>query len=203
MTLFDRASAQKPEHHSGPSTAALDAVLTAQLAVAWAGEGGAEPRLGWWRCDMASEYGGEDLFRRLTPRTWAWAALQAALEAARRKDRELRLMSDDADRRISLYHLGFAIDERVSERLADLKRSGAAPLRALPGLADVIREDWNLEAFSRWLATHGGAEYQPTPAGRRLRGDMPEDPASAVRAMLSALQPLGAAYSLPHYRRDA
>ena len=43
-------------------TADIDATLTAQLAVAWAGEGGEETRLGWWRSDMVSEYGGEYLF---------------------------------------------------------------------------------------------------------------------------------------------
>ena len=45
-----------------PSIQEIDLVLTAQLAVAWAGEGGEEPRLAWWRSDLASEYGGEDLF---------------------------------------------------------------------------------------------------------------------------------------------
>ena len=54
----------------------LDQVLAAQLALAWAGEAGEEPRLGWWRSDLTSEFGGEDLFQRLLPRTWRWATLQ-------------------------------------------------------------------------------------------------------------------------------
>ena len=56
----------------------IDMALTSQLVVAWAGESGEDHRLGWWRCDLASEYGGEDLFRLLLPSTLRWAALQGA-----------------------------------------------------------------------------------------------------------------------------
>jgi hypothetical protein len=68
------------------SAATLDMILTAQLAVAWAGEAGDPPRLKWWRTDLASEFGGEDLFKRLLPHTWRWAVLEGAREAARRRD---------------------------------------------------------------------------------------------------------------------
>jgi hypothetical protein len=48
----------------------LDEILTLQLLVAWAGEGLSDPpRLGWWRTMLVDEFGGEDLFKRLTPRT--------------------------------------------------------------------------------------------------------------------------------------
>ncbi len=40
----------------------IDRLLTAQILVAWAGEGGEQKRLVWWRSDMTSEYGGQDLF---------------------------------------------------------------------------------------------------------------------------------------------
>src|SRR5690606_21039027 len=92
----------------------LDRILTAQLAVAWAGEGGEEPRLGWWRCDLCSEFGGEDLFRRLLPHTWHWAVLEGAREAARRHDAALRQQDHDPDRLVSLYSLGFEADERLA-----------------------------------------------------------------------------------------
>jgi hypothetical protein len=59
----------------------LDTVLTAQLIVAWAGEEGEEPRLGWWRSDLVGDYGGKDLFRRLLPATWMWAVVQAVSHA--------------------------------------------------------------------------------------------------------------------------
>ena len=47
----------------------LDFVLTARIAAAWAGELGEEPRLGWWRTDLVSEFGGEDLFPLRRPFT--------------------------------------------------------------------------------------------------------------------------------------
>ena len=62
------------------TTTELDFLLTAQFSVAFAGEGGESPRLGWWRTDLVSEFGGHDLFQRLLPATWAatqasgWAA---------------------------------------------------------------------------------------------------------------------------------
>src|ERR1043165_1873766 len=105
------------------STADLDTVLTAQLIVAWAGEGGEEPRLAWWRSDLVGEYGGKDLFKRLLPATWMWAGTQAAGEVARRTDAEARRKADDYDRVRSLFSLGFEVDEQIEERLQDLKRS--------------------------------------------------------------------------------
>ena len=51
-------------------TSEVDALLSAQIIVAWAGEGhvGDERRLGWWRSDLVSEFGGLDLFQRLLRR---------------------------------------------------------------------------------------------------------------------------------------
>lgn len=115
----------------------LDLLLTSQVAVAWAGEnglGGDERRLGWWRSDLVSEYGGRDLFQRLLPHTWPWAVLQAVREASRRCDQRIRGQDNDPDRIVSLYRLGFEIDERADQRWQDLKRSGKTPLDALPGL---------------------------------------------------------------------
>jgi hypothetical protein len=69
-------------HEASPATqrqplprSEIDRALTAQLAVAWAGERGDPKRLDWWRSDLVSEYGGEDLFMRLLPSTYRWAVL--------------------------------------------------------------------------------------------------------------------------------
>jgi hypothetical protein len=105
----------------------LDDVLTLQLAVAWAGESGEAPRLGWWRTDLVSEFGGEDLFRRLLPHTWRWAVFEAVREAARRVDARSRSRDHDPDGLLSLFHLGFDADEQLEQRLADLKRGSAPP----------------------------------------------------------------------------
>ena len=190
----------RPSNVQAP-TATLDAILTAQLAVAWAGEAGEAPRLKWWRTDLVSEFGGEDLFKRLLPHTWRWAVLEAAREAARRHDADTRAKDADADRLVTLFRLGFELDEHVSERLADLKRSGASPVDALPGLRDVLRETWAKAAFGDWVAGHGEAAVVSAPVGRRLKGDPPASVELLMKKLVAALHPLADAYPMPHYRR--
>ena len=87
------------------STSLFDKILAVQLAVAWAGEKGEDPRLGWWRTDLISEFGGEDLFQRLLPHTWGWDVLQAAREAARRRDAAVRAKVHDPDRILAPFVL--------------------------------------------------------------------------------------------------
>lgn len=185
---------------SPPTAAELDALLTAQIAVAWAGEGGDEPRLGWWRTDLVDEYGGEDLFARLLPHTARWAVLQAVREAARRTDARLRHKASDPDALITLYRLGFTLDERLEERLQDHKRAGKPPEAALPGLGDVLSDTWDPARFKCWLSAKGTADTRTTPSGRLLPSTPPDDLGTLTAALLAALQPLGDAYPLPHYR---
>jgi hypothetical protein len=180
--------------------AVLDAVLTAQLAIAWAGENGTEPRLKWWRTDLVSEFGGEDLLQRLLPHTWRWAVLQGAREAAQRRDSELRAQDANPDRVISLFRLGFAIDEQVEGRLADLKRTGTAPLDALPALRELLASTWSKDAFANWVLGHGDAACVPAPLGRRVTGSPPESIELLMRKLVAALHPLTDAYPLPHFR---
>jgi hypothetical protein len=178
----------------------IDVALTSQLVVAWAGEKGEDGRLGWWRSDLVSEYGGEDLFRRLLPRTWRWAVLQGAREAARRKDAELRNQDHDRDRIVSLFSLGFELDERIEERLQDLKHSGAAPDEALPGLA-VVRDGWHQDQFWDWVIGHGRADAVQSVVGRRLKGSPPAAVDHLVRKLVAGLAPAAETYPLPHFRR--
>ena len=185
------------------SDSELDLILSAQIVVAWAGESGEERRLGWWRTDLISEFGGYDLFKRLLPRTWDWAALQGAREAARRRDAELRARASDPDRIVSLFRLGFAIDERVDERLQEHKRAGKAPNIALPSAGSLISEHWSADAFRRWIAGHGQAEYTAAPIGRLLQGAPPDRLDQQVRGLVAALLPLADSYPLPHFRRPA
>lgn len=189
------------EAPSTTSAATLDAILTAQLAVAWAGEGGEEPRLKWWRTDLASEFGGEDLFKRVLPHTWPWAVLEGAREAARRHDADVRARDADPDRLLTLFRLGFETDERVGERLADLKRSGQSPVDALPGLRDVMGPSWSKSAFADWVAGHGEATVVTAPVGRRLKGEAPESAELLVKKLVAALHPLADAYPMPHARK--
>jgi hypothetical protein len=178
----------------------LDFALTAQFVVAWAGETGEEKRLGWWRSDLVSEFGGEDLFRSLLPATWAWAALQAARETARRKDADMRRQQHDADQVLSLFSFGFEIDERIEERLQDLKRSGEAPESALPGLS-IIKKGWSRPDFEDWVEGHGEADTAAEPIGRRLKGKLPAAFDQQVRRLVAGLAPFADSYPLPHFRR--
>lgn len=185
----------------------LDALLAAQCLVAWAGE---TARLGWWRCDLVSRYGGFDLFSRLTPHTTPWVLLQAARETARRHDAERRAQSGDADTKLTLFHLGFERDEQADERLQHHKRGGKSPTAVLPTLRDFIRlptgEDdsdddlFDREAFERYLRLDT-AKHVIEPVGRRLTGAPPAELPELVRQLLAALVPLSGEYPLPYYRR--
>lgn len=186
----------------------LDALLTAQLLVAWAGE---TARLGWWRSDLVSRYGGFDLFARLTPHTAPWVILQAARETARRHDAERRAQSGDPDTKLTLFHLGFERDEQADERLQHHKRGGKSPTVALPGLGDFIRlpnpdddgdddDTFDRDRFERFLQLDS-AKYVLEPIGRRLPGSPPNELPELVRQFLAGLAPLADQYPLPYFRR--
>ena len=183
------------------SASELDSLLTIQLIIGWAGEGGEVPRLGWWRSNLASEFGGEDLFKRLLPHTWRWAALQGAREAARHRDRELRAQDHDPDRLVTIFSLGFEVDERIEERLQDLKHFSADPATALPGLRSAVATVWDRERFGDWVRGHGETEFVSAPAGRRLKGSPPSSVRPLVEQLVAALWPLVDSYPLPHFRK--
>jgi hypothetical protein len=182
----------------------LDLALTAQIVVAWAGEGGEEPRLGWWQTDLVSEFGGEDLLQRLLPRTWPWAMLQAVREAARRKDEELRAKASDPDQLVTLYRFGFELDEQIEERLQAHKRSGLPPAEALPHLegllGSTLHHPWDRAQFQEWVESHGPVQADAVPTGRQLKGAMPAGLDRRVAQLVAALAPLADRYPLPHFR---
>ena len=183
-------------------TSTLDFILTLQLAVAWAGEADTEPpRLGWWRTGMVDPDGGEDLFRRLAPRTWRWAVLQAVREAARRSDADARARAADPDRLYSLFRFGFKVDEQLAERLAELKRTHDDPQVAFPLLRELMTT-WDRDALTGFLAGLADAPHVATPTGRLIKGAMPV-PEQAAKKLAAALLPLADRYPAPHYLADA
>lgn len=195
------------------SDADRDAILTLQLAVAFAGERAAEPgrapaRLSWWNTDMVDELGGHDLLERMLPLTWRWAALEAAREAARRTETaRFKGSLRSPDSACSLFRLGFEVEEQLAERVLQHKRNGTDPAAALPGLAELLSdhpEDWSTAAFIAWL--EGGdppPAYIEAPAGRELQGPAPSSPRLRARRLTAALLPLPAqAWPCPHYRLD-
>jgi hypothetical protein len=202
MSLFDIEPVATRSERGPIPMSDIDMALTSQLVVAWAGETGEDRRIGWWRSDLISEYGGEDLFRRLLPRTWRWAVLQGAREAARRRDAEFRRRDDDRDRIVSLFSLGFELDERIEERLQDLKHSSRAPHEALPGLA-VLRDGWHRDQFWDWVTGHGRVDTVNSVVGRRLKGSPPVAVDQLVCKLVAGLAPAAETYPLPHFRRAA
>ncbi len=181
---------------------AIDLTLTAQFIVAWAGESGDEdePRMGWWRSDLVSEFGGQDLFERLLPNSWRWAVLQGAREAARRRDEVSRQRDHNPDRLISLFNLGFDLNERIEERLRELKTAHSAPMEALPGLKAFLEDDeWDQDVFVDWVKAHGEVKSERALAGRRLTGTPPEALDQLTKRLVAGLAPLADQYPLPHY----
>lgn len=193
-------------------TSTLDKLLTAQLLVAWAGEAGEDPRLGWWNTDLANPLSAHDTYARMFPRTFLWATLQSVREAARREDARLRDRNHDPDQLVTLFRLGFELDERLDQRLVDLKQSGKSPTEALPGLTELLGPDWLVDeddedgpewdptAFTDWVDGHDTRSTQPALAGRRLTGAAPASPELTVAHLVGALTPLSDSYPLPHYR---
>jgi hypothetical protein len=200
MSMFAVGSAPAENERTPIPMSDVDVALTAQLVVAWAGEDGEERRLGWWRSDLVSEFGGEDLFKRLLPSTWRWAMFQGAREAARRTDMKLRDRLDDPDQVDSLFGLGFELDERIEERFQDLKRSGRTPDEALPGLT-IVSDGWHPSHFWDWVNGHGVADVVTSPVGRRLKGTPPTTLGQQVRKLVAGLAPAAEKYPLPHYRK--
>jgi len=195
------------------STATADHILALQFLVGWAGEGHCEPsRLGWWRTDAVDEMGGGDFFRRLAPRTHAWASLEAARRAAMLADRKARSLMADPDGVRTLFFWGFDLDEQLIERIRDLKMDEKeledggvqrlAPTAALPfpeGLHPGGEFDrQRLEAAFRALSP--GAGFQALSTGRQVKGACPEDPAQAARMLAACLAPLGTEYIPPFFR---
>lgn len=214
MSLFDTQPPAPPASATSRaaaravalSAADLDLVLTAQLAVAWAGERGDEddPRLGWWRTSFASEFGGQAVFAELLPATWRWASLEAAREAARRVDAAARARDHAPDAVISLFHFGAVADELLADRLRTHKTRGGSPLDSLRGLRPVIGDTFDGALFDRarfaaWVDSHPRPATTPSAIGRRL-GAPPATLAERVAALVGALAPLESTYPLPHLR---
>jgi len=194
------AAVARTETSSPLDRSALDEVLTLQLLVAWAGEGLTDPpRLGWWRTMLVEEFGGEDLFKRLMPRTWKWAVLEAARTAARTVDADARSHAADGDQLLSLFHFGFIVDEQLDDRLAELKRSTSEPIEALPKLSATTKP-WSSSAFVEFVASLATPVVAGSSVGRRLKGDPPTDQLSMARMLAAAMSPRSDRYPAPHFK---
>lgn len=182
----------------------LDEILAVQIAVAWAGERGEPQRLAWWNSDLVDRDAGGYLFQKLMPRTGAWAALASVREVARRADGAGRQKLGEPDLVRTLYALGFELDERLDERLRDLKRRNA-PIETLPWPVSLERYALaDLRAAFRHGAT-GAPPFDVVAGGRQLKA-APDAPALAVKhlaAVLFASDPMPSEYPLAFFRAKA
>jgi len=180
----------------------LDHILCLQFTLAWAGETPAEEdddeRLRWWNTDLLHPDAGMELFNQLFPKTAPWAALCSAREAARRTDHKAREGAADAGDFLSLFSLGFAVDEQLDERIAELRRTGRPPNEALPGLFSMTLP-LDRAALTVCLS-RSGARWQLSPNGRRLTGAPPDSLTEAVDHLASAIRTLPSTWMAPHYR---
>ncbi len=184
----------------------IDSLLTAQLIVAWAGEKGTRDestsrRLGWWDTSLVSE-GAEYELKELLPNTWQWASLQTVRHAAKLHDASVRAKDHDPDRLLTLFFLGFEIDEKVDERLIQFKQNSKAVDEVLPDVAFMVTSEWSEDRFMRWVSKFGKESTTSVPAGRRLKGQPPTQIQDILGRLIAGLAPLTDTYPMPHFKQD-
>lgn len=204
--MSDASLASTVKRNDRVSQRDIDSLLSAQLIVAWAGEKGdaedpASQRLGWWQTNLVGE-GAEYEFKDLLPNTWRWGMLQAVRHAAKIHDASVRAKDHDPDRLLTLYSLGFEIDEKVDERLVQFKQNSKAIEEVLPDVASMINAGWSLDRFTTWVAKHGKESTTTVPAGRRLKGQPPEQISTLLGKLIAGLAPLADTYPMPHFKQE-
>ncbi len=195
--------AMEPSTQAQPlSESVLDSILTWQFLVAWSGEGNGElQRLGWWRTDLTDGLGGGDFFQRLLPKTAKWAALEAVRQAAIQHDQKIRQRLSQPDLVNTLFFWGFAVDERLADRLAVHKRSEALPGERLT-LPLPLDEDFVRADFEDVLKAGQSVKYKIVPDGRELQGEMSVAYGLRSHHLAAALLPLVDSYPMPFYRLE-
>ena len=147
--------------------------------------------------------GGGDLVARLAPRTHVWASLELVREAARRVDARARSKHGDPDKLRTLFFLGFETDEKVADRLAELKRQGRAPEEVLP-LPFKLGSTFDKEQVVQVLSKAGKSAFDKVPpAGRQLKGAVPGSADEMVQKLAAALVPVVSEYPLPFFKVGA
>ncbi len=179
----------------------LDAVLMLQFFIAWAGEGLTDPpRLGWWSMQLLDEWGGEDLFKRLFPRTFQWALLEGVRKVAIQADRQKRTNLAQPDAVRTLFFWGFGIDEKLEERLSFHKQNASNPYAVLNFPLD-LRKEFNEQAFEQAIKSlNSEIAFKIVPEGREIEDVMPESIADTAKNLVSGLIPLADRYPMPFYR---
>ena len=167
--------------NKGYGTENLDRILAVQISIAWAGEGGEEPRLNWWDTEVMSEFGGYDNLKELVPGSAEWLGLKTIREAAKRTDEEYRNRASNPDELSTLYHLGYELDEQLEQRLSDLihrQTPLSELLKHMKWITDPVEQEWEPKAFETWLTSLVNSQKIKTnkeSVGCRLTGTPPDD----------------------------
>lgn len=180
----------------------LDDILIVQMACACAGGAWDDGTgLRWWPSRLVDDVGGLDFFDRLAPATRSWAALDAALRAARMHDEHRRdAIGGKAVRVRTIFWLGPDVEEALSRRLHHHKMEGSDP-QGVFGSAVQTGERFDKAAFERFLEGLCGREVAGiSPGGRELKAPPVKDPLLMVRRLAAALLPLPDRYPLPFFR---
>lgn len=172
-----------------------------QLFVSWSGEGLSDPpRLNWWNTQLLDEWGGEDLFKRLLPRTFEWALLEATRKASIKVDSKKRANLAKPDEVRTLFFWGFGIDEKLEERLSFHKQNGSKPQEVL-GFPLNLNDDFKQRTFEVTIQNFNSEiQYKIVPEGREIKEAIPESLAQAAKNLVSGLIPLVDQYPMPFYR---
>lgn len=104
-------------------------LIRLRLIIARAGEKGS---LGWWDSEALSD-AGQFVLKRLFPRSYEWAAVQLALEAAWLRHR--RLVGEDRSI-VTLFALGDPAELAIAARIGRVRRSGLKP-ESLPPITSI------------------------------------------------------------------
>ncbi|RJP85379.1 MAG: BREX-6 system BrxE protein [Desulfobacteraceae bacterium] len=183
------------------SNAVIDNILALQITVAWAGEGLSEPkRLDWWKTDLVDAEGGGDFLKRLLPKTYPWASVEAVRKAAMSVDDQARQSMAKPDEIRTLFFWGFEIDEKIQERLDYLRHNLNPPSEVLPIPIDLYSK-FNRSEFEETIRIPGNTiEYKIVPGGRELKGPIPASHELTARHLAAALLPLDTQYPVPFFR---
>jgi hypothetical protein len=179
----------------------LDQILALQFLVAWAGEGLSEPRrLNWWRTDLIDDIGGGDLLKRLLPKTYQWATLEALRQSAIRLDRQKRLNLAEPDKVRTLFFWGFTEDEQLENRFQIYKREGRSPAEVLP-LSMELGSNFDQNILEQSIHLPGQEpKYKIVPGGREIQEPIPSSLELRVEKLVASLLPIAEEYPMPFYR---
>ncbi len=84
--------------------------------------------------------------------------------------------------------------------MGELKGSGRSPTEALNGLEAAIVKPWKRAGFESWAVGYDSVEFVKEPAGRRVKGDVPDSVEQLICRLIAAMAPLADDYPMPYFR---